>query len=189
MVLATGVVAMQPSIHISKIIPPQIPQILHRPRLIKCLEQQQDKKLILILGQAAQGKSTLAVSYVHSSPVPSAWINLGPDDTDAVNLFYLLGQALQRALPEADLSPALAYPAVALGPREEAPLYRDWLLTLLEGASGPVPIILDGLDRLPPGAPAFRLLQVLLDVLPPRLRLFTLSREMPPLDIHKLAAR
>jgi LuxR family maltose regulon positive regulatory protein len=180
---------MQPSIHISKIIPPQTPQILPRPRLIKCLEAQQDKKLILILGQAAQGKSTLAVSYVNSSPVPAAWINLSPDDTDAVNLFYLLGHALQRVLPEVDFSPALAYPAVALGPREEAPLYRDWLLTLLERVSGPVTVILDGLDRLTPGAPAFRFLQVLLAVLPPHLRLFILSREMPPMDIQKLAER
>jgi len=180
---------MQPSIHISKIIPPQTPQILHRPRLLKCLEAQQDKKLILILGQAAQGKSTLAVSYVNSSPVPSAWINLSPDDTDAVNLFYLLGHALQRVLPEVDFSPALAYPAVALGPREEAPLYRDWLLTLLERASRPVQVILDGLDRLTPGAPAFRFLQVLLAVLPPHLRLFILSREMPPMDIQILADR
>ncbi len=180
---------MQPSIHISKIIPPQISQILPRPRLLKRLEQEQDKKLILILGQAAQGKSTLAGSFVHTSPVPSAWVNLGPEDTEAVNLFYLLGHALQRVLPEVDFSSALAYPAMALGPREEAPLYRDWLLTLLARTSGPVRVILDGLDRLAPGAPAFRLLQVLLDVMPPHLCLFILSREMPPMDIQRLAER
>jgi LuxR family maltose regulon positive regulatory protein len=180
---------MQPFIHISKIIPPQIPPILKRPRLINCLEHNRDKKLILILGQAAQGKSTLAVSYVNSSPVPSAWINLGPEDTSAVNLFYLLTQALQHALPEADFSHALAYPSVILGPREEAPLYRDWLLPLLECIYCPVQVILDGLDRLAPGAPAFILLQILLDMLPSRLRVFILSREMPPVDIQNLAER
>ncbi len=180
---------MEPLIHISKIIPPQIPLILNRSRLINSLKRHQDKKLILILGQAAQGKSTLAVSYVNSSPVPSAWINLGPVDTGAVNLFYLLGQALQQALPEADFAHALAYPSVVLGPREEAPLYRDWLLTLLEGVPCPVQVILDGLDRLAPGAPAFRFLQILLDILPPRVRVFILSREMPPVDIQSLAER
>jgi LuxR family transcriptional regulator, maltose regulon positive regulatory protein len=178
---------MQPLVHISKIIPPQIPQILYRSRLIKCLDQQQEKKLILTLGQAAQGKSTLIVSYLNSSPIPSAWINLSPEDTEAVNLFYLLGQALQRALPEVDFSPALAYPGVTLGAREEAPLYRDWLLTLLDRINDPVQVVFDGLDRLKPGASAFRLLQVLLDVLPPHLRVFILSREMPPVDIQKLA--
>ncbi len=178
---------MQPLIHIAKILPPQIPRILERPRLLKRLEQHQHKKLTLILGQAAQGKSTLALSWVNSSPTPSAWINLGPDDNDAVTLFYLLGHALQRALPETDFSAARSYPGLALGPREEAPLYRDWLLTLLERVSSPVQVILDGLDRLPPGAPAFRLLQVLLAVMPPHLRLFILSREMPPMDLRILA--
>jgi ATP/maltotriose-dependent transcriptional regulator MalT len=180
---------MQPSVHIAKIVPPQIPQILHRPRLVKLLDQHQDKKLILLLGQAAQGKTTLAVSYVNATPVPSAWVNLGPEDTDAVNLFYLLGHALQRVLPEADFSSALSYPAVALGPREEGPLYRDWLLALLDRLPGPVQVILDGLDRLAPGASAFRFLQILLDMLPPHLHLFILSREMPPVDIQQLAER
>ncbi len=177
---------MQPLIHISKIIPPQTPQILQRGRLTKCLNQHQDKKLILVLGQAAQGKSTLVVSYVNSCRIPSAWINLEPADTDAVNLFYLLGHALQRALPQIDFAPAMAYPGVTLGPRQEAPLYRDWLLTLLEKIDAPVQVVFDGLDRLTPGASAFRLLQVLLDVMPPQLRVFILSREMPPVDIQKL---
>ncbi len=180
---------MQPAIHSSKIIPPQIPQILNRPRLLKSLEAKRDKGLTLILGQAAQGKSTLAVSYANSSPIPTAWINLGPEDTDAVTLFYLLAASLKRVLPEADFGPALAYPAVVLSPRAEMPLYRDWLLTLLRPVSRPVQVVLDGLDRLAPGAAAFRLLQVLLDLLPPHVRLFILSREMPPVDIQRLAER
>lgn len=178
---------MQPSVHISKIVPPQIPQILPRPRLMKCLKRHQDKKLVLILGQAAQGKSTLAAAYVKAAATPSAWVNLGMEDADAVNLYYLLGQAFQQSMPQADFSDSLIYPAVALGPREERPLFRDWILSLLERVPGPVQIILDGLDRLSPGASAFRLLQVLLDELPPQFRLFILSREMPPVDIQKLA--
>lgn len=178
---------MQPSVHISKIVPPQTPQILPRPRLIKLLEQHRDKKLILILGQAAQGKTTLAASYVNASPTPSAWVNLGPEDAQAVNLFYLLGQALQQVFPKTDFSPALAYPAIAMGFREEEPLYRDWVLNLLALVREPVQVILDGLDRLSPGASAFRLLQVFLNTLPPQFRVFILSREMPPLDIQKLA--
>ncbi len=180
---------MQPLVHISKIVPPQILQILPRPRLVRLLEQHQDKKLILLLGQAAQGKTTLAVSYVNASPVPSAWVNLGPEDTDAVNLFYLLAHALQRVLPEVDFSPALSYPAVALSPREERPLFRDWLLALLNRLPGPVQVVLDGLDRLAPGASAFRFLQILLDMLPTHLRLLILSREMPPVDIQQLEER
>jgi LuxR family maltose regulon positive regulatory protein len=180
---------MQSSVHISKIIPPQVPQVLLRPRLIKSLQRQQDKKLILILGQAAQGKSTLAASYVSTSAVPSAWINLGPEDTDAVTLYHLFGHALQRVLPEVSFSSALSYPTVAIGPREEGPLYRDWLHVLLEGVTAPVQIVLDGLDRLPFETSALDLVQVLLTELPPGVRLIILSREMPLLPLQQLAEK
>ncbi len=180
---------MLPPVNIAKIIPPRFPQILRRPRLLERLEQHRDKKLIFILGQAAQGKSTLALSFVNTSKIPSAWLNLGPEDSEAVNLFYLLVQALQRALPEAHLAPLLSYPTLSAGPREEIPLYRDWFLTLLNQVQVQAQVIFDGLDRLAPQASAFSFLQVLLEVAPPNLHLLMLSREMPPLKIQELKIR
>lgn len=180
---------MHPPISISKILPPRFPHILKRPRLLERLEQQRDKKLILILGQAAQGKSTLAFSYVNDSQMPVAWLNLGPEDSEAINLFYLLVHSLQQALSETDLSPLLTYPTLPAGPREELPLYRDWLLTLLSLIKQPVRVVFDGLDRLSPQAPAFRFLQVLLEVASPHLHLLILSREMPPLKLQELKVR
>ncbi len=180
---------MHPPLSISKILPPRFPHILERPRLLERLKRQSDKKLILILGQAAQGKSTLAFSYVNDSQVLSAWLNLGPEDSEAVNLFYLLVQSLRQALPELDLSPLLSYPTLPSGPREEIPLYRDWLLTLLNRIPTQLLIVLDGLDRLASQASAFRLLEVLLEVAPPHLHLLMLSREMPPLRLQELKIR
>jgi ATP/maltotriose-dependent transcriptional regulator MalT/two-component SAPR family response regulator len=180
---------MHPPLSVSKIIPPDFPHVLLRPRLLDRLEQQRQKKLILILGQAAQGKSTLALSYANTSKIPSAWLNLGPEDSEAVNLFYLLVQSLQRALPEVDLTPLLSYPTLPAGPREKKPLYRDWLLTLLSRMQTPVQVVFDGLDRLAPQAAAFHFLQVMLEVAPPHLRLLMLSREMPPLKLQELKVR
>lgn len=180
---------MHPPLSISKILPPRFPHILKRSRLLERLERQRDKKLILILGQAAQGKSTLAFSYVNDSQIPSAWMNLGQEDSEAINLFYLLVQSLQQALPESDLSPLLSYPTLPAGPREEMPLYRDWLLTLLSRIKSPVQVVFDGLDRLAPQAAAYRFLQVMLEVAPPHLNLLLLSREMPPLKLQELKIR
>ncbi|MBI4961652.1 MAG: hypothetical protein HY913_00090 [Desulfomonile tiedjei] len=173
----------------AKITPPRFPHILYRQRLVDRLEQHRDKKLILILGPAAQGKSTLALSYVMTSDRPSAWVNLGPEESDPVNLFYLLTQSLHLALPEVDFTAALQYPGLSFGPREELPLYRDWTLALLGRLQQPVQLILDGLDRLAPEAPSFRFLQVFLDCLPPSIHLVLLSREMPPLEIQALKMR
>lgn len=122
---------------VSKIIPPRLPAILPRPRLVERIKQHQDKKLIFILGPAAQGKTTLAASYVQPAPLASAWLNLGPEDSEAVSLFYLLVQSLQRALPASNLVPLLSYPSLATGPREEIPLYRDWLVALLSQVQSP----------------------------------------------------
>jgi len=177
---------MKTSLNIAKITPPRLPQVLERPRLIERLEQNQDKKLVLILGQAAQGKSTLAASYAQRSKIPSAWINLSPDEADPVNLFYLIVQSLQHVLKQVDLSPLQDYPAKAMGPREEIPLYRDWAHALFNRIPVPILIFLDGLDRLAPDAPSYQFLQVLLQNVPPDISLIMISREVPPLEIQRL---
>lgn len=176
---------------LSKVTPPQLltKRILARPRLTEILNQHRDNRLLLILGQAAQGKSTLAACHVSAADLPTAWINLGSEDGDPVNLFYLLVRSLEQVLPDTDLSAVLAYPSLMMGPREEVPLYRDWLLALFGLIPAPAQVVFDGLDRLAPGAPAYVFLQVLLDYAPPGLRLIMLSRELPPLQFHDLQMR
>ena len=177
---------MKSSLNISKISPPRLPRILDRSRLIQRLEENQDKSLILILGQAAQGKSTLAASYAQKSEAPWAWMNLGIEESDPVNLFYLLVQSLQHALNQVDLSPIQDYPAKAMGPREEIPLYREWVHALFDRIPVPIRIFLDGLDRLAPDASSYRFLQVLLEDAPPNISLIMISRELPSLEIQHL---
>jgi ATP/maltotriose-dependent transcriptional regulator MalT len=125
------------------------------------IEQNKDKKLLLILGQAAQGKSTLAASYVHNLEIPSAWVNLSEEDSDPVNLFYSMVLSLQHVLNDVDLSPVLSYPSVSMGPRLEIPLYREWINAIFERISVPIQIVLDGLDRLSSEALSFQFIQVL----------------------------
>lgn len=96
---------------LAKITPPSLHKILTRFRLQEVFEKNEDKKLVLIIGQAAQGKSTVAASYFQNSSRPSAWVNLGREDSDPVNFFYLLVQAVQRTFPERDLRPLLSIPS------------------------------------------------------------------------------
>ena len=182
-------VPQKTSLSVSKFTPPRLPRIVYRSRLLKLIEQNKDKKLLLILGQAAQGKSTLAASYVHNLEIPSAWVNLSEEDSDPVNLFYSLVHALQYVLKEVDLSPALSYPSVTTEPRLEVPLYREWTNAMFERITVPVQIVLDGLDRLSSDAPSFGFLQVILDGLPQHIHSIFLSREMPPLKIQDLKVK
>ncbi len=182
---------MSQSVNISKITPPYLPQISDRPRLLNLLEKNKDKKLILILGQAAQGKSTLASCYVKSLKIPSVWINLDKEDSDPINLYYLIVQSLQRVLTDTDFSHLLSYSPQVMGPRAESPLYREWAQLIFKEVSVPMQIVIDGLNRLSTNAPTFQFLQVLVEESPPDLRLMLLSREMPPpvLEFQQLKIR
>jgi LuxR family maltose regulon positive regulatory protein len=174
------------SVNLAKITPPHLPAIVPRPYLIQRLDQKEAKKLIVILGQAAQGKTTLAVSWINKSTMPSAWLNLGPEDSDPVNLFYVLVHSLQGVFQDVDFTPILNLPTISLGPREELPLLRDWALAVFGAIPVPVRVVFDGLDRFVTNAASFRFLQVLLDYQPAHLHFLFLSREMPPLELQAL---
>ena len=175
---------MKLSVSISKIAPPYLPKNLHRPRLYDLLEKNKDKKLILILGQAAQGKTTLVASYVKTLKIPSAWMTLDKEDSNPFNLFHLILQSLQHSLKDIDFPPLLSFPLGTRGPGLEGPLFRQWAQSLFELISPPIQIVIDGLDRLSPDAPVFKFLQVLVEEAPAHIHLIMLSREMPPLSME-----
>ena len=168
-----------------KITPPNLAKIVHRPRILKFFEQNTDKKLILIIGQAAQGKSTTAATwYFHNSQRPSVWINLGPEDSDPVNFFYLLVSAVAAQLKEADISQLHSLPSQRLGPRESRYHYREWATALFKRFGRPFHLFLDGLDRLDPKADSFGFLQALVEEMPSAIQLVLTSRAYPPLPFE-----
>lgn len=123
---------MNTQVTLSKILPPDLPPIVRRSHLFDLLDKNRDKKLILVLGQAAQGKTTLLASYVRQSKIPSAWVNLGQEDSDPVNLFLAIVHAFQYVLKDLNLSPLLSYPSIPTVVREEMPLYGEWTSAFAE---------------------------------------------------------
>lgn len=180
---------MKPAISISKITPPRLQKVIERPRLFGHLEEHGDKKVILLLGQAAQGKSTLAASYTRNSNTPSAWINLRTEDSDPVNLFFSMVHSLQYAFDGIDLSSLLPYPSIELGPRLEQPLYRQWANVIFECIAEPVKVVLDGLDNLRPEAPSFGFIEIMLEEMPRHFHFLMLSRRMPDFSIEDLKVK
>lgn len=165
---------------------PDITGALSRPRLLKRLDKNRNKNLILITGQAAQGKSTLAASYLHDSESPCAWINISAEESSPVNLYYALIRSLENAVQGIDLAALKNYPALSAGPRDEAGLYRDWLNALFETLSFPLHIVFDGLDRLAPDASSNLFLTVCSECVPPATQLWFLSRTAEPFNLEEL---
>ena len=169
----------------SRITPPFLSRIVHRPRLLHRLQESENHPVILVLGQAAQGKSTLAASFAQSSPVRNAWLSVYPEDHDPVNFFYATASALGPFLEEKDADSLLSYPNHSLGPREQGALFRDWSRALLDQISSPVRITFDGLDRLPDESGAFHFLRVMLEADPEKVKFLLVSRREPPLPLQE----
>ncbi len=66
----------------------------------------------------------------------------------------------------------------------EMAFFREWAHLLYELIPHPIQIIIDGLDRLSPDAPAFKLLQILVEEVRPNINVIMLSREVPPSSLE-----
>ena len=89
---------MKPSILLrTKFLVPQPTAVrLPRPHLIAWLENQLDKRLILISAPPGYGKTTLLADFLSTSSLPAAWIQLDAVDSDpSVFLAYLI-EAVHR---------------------------------------------------------------------------------------------
>lgn len=175
---------MKASVNISKISPPHLPPILYRSRLIDLLEKNKNKKLILILGQAAQGKTTLVTCYVKNSKIPFAWLNLDQSDSDPINLFHLIVQSLQKVLKEIDLSPLLYESNGMICSTSAIQLFRHGADFISKNISYSINLVFDGLDLLYHQDPLpFQCLQAFIENLSPNVHLIMLSRGEPPLSL------
>src|SRR4030042_4313641 len=175
---------MKTSINLSKISPPYLPPILYRSRLLDLLKKNEDKKLILILGQAAQGKTTLVASYVKTSKIPSAWLNLDQSDSDPINLHHLIIQSLQHVLKDIDLSIPLYESTGTMSSTSAISLFREAADFIFKNVPNPIQLVFDGLDRLFQDALPFQCLQALMENLPPNVHFIMLSRGMPSLSLE-----
>ncbi len=162
-------------------------EIVERSRLIRQLDAARGRRYALITGQAAQGKTTLAATYLTGSRVPGAWMHLEPKDADAANVYALAVHSVQQAFPDQDLSEFTSPPTLSLGDRAGISRYRDRLVALFDRLSRPLIAVFDGLENLQPGSTAISLIDDLLHTpLPPGIRMFLLSREMPPFRLQRL---
>ncbi len=173
-----------PAVGHSRFSPPSFPHTLDRRRLRDKLIEHENRRMIFIQGQAAQGKSTLASSFVQSAELPIVWINLTPGDESPVNLFYATATGLNHYLEQTDVNALANYPARQIGPRDPKALYLDWVTTLFSQVRSPLRIIFDGLDRLSRKSQSFDFLHVMLEEAPVNIKFILLSRVVPSFPIH-----
>lgn len=145
------------------------PSGLPRPRLERRLREGSAAGLDLVVAPPGAGKTTLLARVAAESGVPTAWYRVTADDgTEAVLVAHLarsLHDSLGIAVPRNQMSA---------------------LLGALDAWSGPNgAVILDDLHEIA-GTPAEKVLEQLVMLRPPRLRVIFGSRRHPDLNIPRL---
>lgn len=173
----------------SKFSPPTLPDVLPRPRLRQRLDSDQARSLVLVTGQAAQGKSTLVAHWLRERPQPTAWVCLDPSHSDPAVFCDLLTLAFRAAGQGHLLSDTGPQRSLAAGDNARLAACRQRLDPLWRHLPLPLNLVLDGLDPVLPAADGLALIEWLIDDLPAGLRLFLISRQMPPLRLQRLKVR
>ena len=165
-------------------VPHPRPGFLARARLLERLTEGTAGKLTLVCAPAGFGKTSLLGDWARRSRQPVAWLSLDGGDSDPARFWRYVAAALDTVRP-------------GVGQRVD---------TLLQGSQPPLEAVLTVLvNELVEGREAVVLvlddyhlveapsvhesLAVLLERLPPQLRLVLASRADPPLPLARLRAR
>jgi LuxR family transcriptional regulator, maltose regulon positive regulatory protein len=169
-------------------MPPAVPRLaaglVERQRLFELLDRGAEGAVTLISAPAGSGKTMLLSSWLRSvePPGPVAWVSVGRDETDATRFWALVMDELRASEAVGQDDPLATLAPGPLGGQEE------FVRRLLEGLgrmSSTVYLIVDDVQELR-SAEALRGLERLLESMPPRLRVFLLSRRDPELGLHRL---
>jgi LuxR family maltose regulon positive regulatory protein len=170
-------------------VPRPRPHLVHRPRLIQCLQQGIERALTLVSAPVGFGKSTLLSDWLASCAISVAWLSLEPQDDEPVRFLSYLLAALQIDDPHLDATVQLLH-------RPHPPLSIETMLTLLlnnllirrASAQKHFVLVLDNYQVITDKA-IHHALTFLLDHLPPSMHLVLATREDPPLPLAQLRGR
>lgn len=169
--------------------PTTAPYTLRRKSLCDRLDGAQHKRVVLVVGQAAQGKSTLVTDYLSTQAAPSAWLHLDETDADPVNFCFQLVRALSGLSDTVTADVHLAAHPVTLGPQAGLRRHEDRIRKLMSVLAVPYNLVIDGLECLPPGCGALALIDGILTHLPRGATCYLLSRSQPALRLSRFMVR
>jgi LuxR family transcriptional regulator, maltose regulon positive regulatory protein len=155
-----------------------------RARVARLAQALHDHRVVLVRAPAGSGKTTLLAAWAAEAREPVAWLRVDAGDVDADILAAALHAAVLRVVPSLGrrVPGLLAGRGAARDPRALATALVNDLAD-----TGDLVLALDDLHAIGPGAAS--LLALLVDLLPPHVRVLAASRSAPPLPVARLRVR
>jgi DNA-binding SARP family transcriptional activator len=168
----------------NKILPPILPEIVRRTRLLKFLQHKHHYSVSWITGPAGSGKTTLVADYLKSIRSDFIWYRLDDHDDDLSLFFSHLAQAAIHAAKARKKHLALNNTDL-MRPLE---ISRRFFEDLGHRITAPFLLVFDNYHEIPPDSLFHAVLKEGLLRLPPLIHTFILSREDPPKHYSGLIA-
>lgn len=173
---------------ISQLVPPHRHRsILHRARLTNWLDEHLEHcRLVIVTAPAGYGKTSLLADFAHETSLPVCWYTLEPFDRDPQVFLEHLITALEQRLPAVGtrIRPMFAREMVAADPLA---VVSALATELREHVTSPFVIIFDDYHTVAEADAIHRLINAVVDLLPPVARVILSSRTLPlQLDLTRL---
>jgi len=170
----------------TKLTPPKIrKRILHRQRLLNLLEDNLDRKFILICADAGYGKTTLLAQLCAELDNPSIFYHIDPSDNDLATFFNYITAGIQQHY--ADFGQRAK--EILGQTRNMEILVGTFINEFVEKIRREFHIVLDDYHHLQQNKEIGKALDYLLRHLPVNLHLIISSRSTPPLDLAYHSAK
>ena len=171
----------------TRLAPPQGTRLVHRDRLLAWLEAERERKLILLIGPAGCGKTSLATLWrkiLVTQGNSVVWFNQSADDDIAQFAAYLVA-GLET------LEPGIAHEAKTTANRFGMNSFDPFIAAVVNGLhqyARPVYLVLEDIHEVA-ATPICQLVEKLVAWAPPNLHVVITSRTAQPFSLAELRAR
>ncbi len=165
---------------------PQLSDVVERLRLFNRLDRYSGKNVVLVIGQPAQGKSTLIASYLKNKNQAVCWIHIDKTLSDHIKLFYKIINGIVYTLKFDEKITGFKIPRITLGTGEDILRYSNTIESLLSVINIKFNLVFDDFESIDEQSLGFALISQIIKKITANVRIFMLSRHMPPFRIKTL---
>lgn len=163
------------------------PNFIERPRLLDRLDVIKSKKLLLVTGFPAQGKTTLLKKYINRQETDHIWIKL--DRTDCLPKYFCetILSKVKKLVPEKRQSVLRDKLDQINDTSSLATTHlRRWALKLMQEIESDAILVIDNMEKVIINEETLDIIEGLLNIAHTGLRMIFISRELPCLRLQKM---